>query len=136
MKTILFVCVHNAGRSRMAEAFFNEAPPEGFIALSAGTEPGERVNPAVADAMAELGFDMSGDKPQLLTDAMSAGAEIVITMGCGVDTACPLFAGIKAHEDWGLDDPAGQPTETVRRIRNEVRSRVDELKARLFADKL
>lgn len=129
MKTVLFVCVHNAGRSQMAEAFVNRMATERGLQIrgeSAGTAVGERVNPVALQVMAELGISMDGQTPKQLTQAMADSAERIITMGCGVDaTSCP--ARIHLSEDWGLDDPAGQPIEKVRAIRDQIRSRVEAL---------
>jgi arsenate reductase len=129
MKTVLFVCVHNAGRSQMAEAFVNKLASEKGLpvrGLSAGTEAGERVNPLAVQAMSELGISMEGQTPKQLTQEMADSADRIITMGCGVDaTSCP--ATIYFTDDWGLDDPAGKPIEKVREIRNQIRSRVDDL---------
>ena len=129
MKTVLFVCVHNAGRSQMAEAFVNWLAAERQLSIraeSAGTVAGERINPIAAEVMAEVGISMEGHRPKPLTQAMADKAERIITMGCGVDASvCP--ARIYISEDWGLDDPAGQPIETVRRIRDEIRARVEAL---------
>ena len=129
MKTVLFVCVHNAGRSRMAEAFVNKLATERGLSvrgLSAGTEAGEWVNPLAVQAMSELGISMEGQTPKQLTQEMAAGAARIITMGCGVDaTSCP--ANVYFTDDWGLDDPAGKSIEKVREIRDQIRSRVDEL---------
>jgi arsenate reductase len=128
MKTIIFACVHNAGRSQMAAAFFNHlAHPQQARAVSAGTQPGERVHPEVQAAMSELGIDLSGAKPQRLTDELARGAHLLITMGCG--DACPYVPGLR-RDDWPLEDPKGKPVERVRQIRDEVRSRVTELLAR------
>lgn len=129
MKTVLFVCVHNAGRSQMAEAFVNKIAAERGVAVrgvSAGTAVGERVNPLALQVMAELGISMEGQSPKQLTQSMADAAARVITMGCGVDaTSCP--ARIHLSEDWGLDDPAGKPIEKVREIRDQIRSRVGVL---------
>ena len=128
MKTVIFACVHNAGRSQMAAAFFNAlANPAMARGISAGTQPGERVHPEVQAAMAEVGIDLSGAKPQRLTDELAQGAQWLITMGCG--EACPHVPGLK-RDDWPLEDPKGRPVERVRQIRDEVRSRVSELLAR------
>jgi arsenate reductase len=125
MKTVIFACVHNAGRSQMAAAFFNAmAAPEKARALSAGTQPGERVHPEVQAALAEVGIDVSGAKPQRLTDELARAAHWLITMGCG--EACPHVPGL-ARDDWPLEDPKGKPMERVRQIRDEVRARVTEL---------
>lgn len=127
MKTVIFACVHNAGRSQMAAAFLNEyADPALARAISAGTQPGERVHPEVVDAMRELGLDLSRAKPQLLTDALAAGAQLLVTMGCG--EACPLVPGLR-RDDWPLADPKGQTPERVREIRDEIRARVVALAA-------
>lgn len=128
MRQILFVCVHNAGRSQMAEAFFNRMARERGLeaaGLSAGTAPGGEVNPVAVEAMAELGISMEGQAPKLLTAEMAASAR-VITMGCGVEAdMCP--AGTYISEDWGLDDPKGQSLEGVRRVRDQIRDRVGAL---------
>ncbi|MDY7229886.1 arsenate reductase ArsC [Hyalangium rubrum] len=122
MKTIIFACVHNAGRSQMAAAFFNAlADPSKARAVSAGTQPGERVHPEVQEAMAEVGIDLTGARPQRLTDELAQGAQWLITMGCG--DACPFVPGL-ARDDWPLEDPKAKPLERVREIRDEVRARV------------
>ncbi len=129
MTNILYVCVHNAGRSQMAEALTNHLAALRKLdvrAESAGTVAGERINPMAAQAMAEIGIEMSGHRPKQLTQEMADRADRIITMGCGVDAdACP--ARFMVTEDWGLDDPAGQPIEAVRRIRDEIKTRVDAL---------
>src|SRR5947209_17461611 len=129
MTRILFVCVHNAGRSQMAEAFFNRLARERGLdarAESAGTAPGERVNPVAAQVMTEAGVSLEGHRPRPLTPAMAAAADRIITMGCGVDAdACP--AGTYITEDWQLPDPHGQPPEVVRQIRDQVRQRGESL---------
>ncbi len=128
MQTVIFACVHNAGRSQMAAAFFNAlADPQKARGVSAGTQPGERVHPEVQSAMAELGIDLSGARPQRLTDELAQGAQWLITMGCG--EACPHVPGLK-RDDWPLEDPKGKPVERVRQIRDEVRSRVSAFLAR------
>ncbi|SES99735.1 low molecular weight phosphatase family protein [Stigmatella erecta] len=128
MNTVIFACVHNAGRSQMAAAFFNAmAAPDKARAVSAGTQPGERVHPEVQAAMAEVGIDLSGAKPQRLTDELAQGAQWLITMGCG--DACPHVPSLK-RGDWPLEDPKGKPVERVREIREEVRTRVASLIAR------
>ena len=128
MKTVIFACVHNAGRSQMAAAFFNAlAHPEKARAVSAGTQTGPRVHPEVQAAMAELGIDLSGATPQRLTDELAQGAHWLITMGCG--EACPHVPGLK-RDDWPLEDPKGKPVERVREIRDEVRSRISAFLAR------
>ncbi|HXX94319.1 MAG TPA: arsenate reductase ArsC [Planctomycetota bacterium] len=125
MKTVLFACIHNAGRSQMAAALFNLlADPEKARALSAGTEPGPRVHPEVLEAMRELGVDLSGVKPRKLTRDLASGAELLITMGCG--EACPVVPGLR-RDDWPLEDPKGKPLARVREIRDDVQRRVEEL---------
>jgi arsenate reductase (thioredoxin) len=129
MKTILFVCVHNAGRSQMAEAFVNTIAKERnlpILGVSAGTVGGKQLNPLAIEAMAEIGISMDGQTPKLLTQEMADSADKKITMGCGVDAdACP--ARIFFTEDWGLDDPAGQPIENVRIIRDQIKVCVEKL---------
>ncbi len=125
MKTVLFACVHNAGRSQMAAAFFNAAAdPSKARALSAGTEPDARVHPEVLEVMREVGFDLSSRRPARLTEGLAREASLLVTMGCG--EACPLVPGLE-RQDWPLQDPLRQPRERVREIRDEVRRRVDEL---------
>jgi protein-tyrosine-phosphatase len=129
VKTALFVCVHNAGRSQMAEAFVNHLAKERGLNLraeSAGTVSGKDLNPMAVEAMREIGVPMDGQRPKLLTQEMVDRADRVITMGCGVDAeACP--ARIHISEDWGLDDPAGAGPEAVRLIRDQIRGRVERL---------
>lgn len=125
MTTVLFVCVHNAGRSQMAEAFFNHLAEGKARAVSAGTEPGERVHPEVVQAMRGVGIDISGNKPKLLTEELLAKADRVVTMGCMDEGVCP--ASFVETEDWALEDPKGKPLEKVREIRDEVRARVARL---------
>ncbi len=125
MKTVLFACVHNAGRSQMAAALFNAlADPDKARAVSAGTAPGERVHPEVLSAMAELGIDLSSVRPQKLTDALASQAAVLVTMGCG--EACPVVPGLRVL-DWPLQDPKGQPAPRVREIRDDVRQRVADM---------
>ena len=125
MERVIFACVHNAGRSQMAAAFFNRfADPARVRALSAGTQPGERVHPEVVEAMREVGIDLSAARPQLLTAELAAGARLLVTMGCG--EACPFVPGLR-RDDWALPDPKGQPIERVREIRDEIRERVRKL---------
>ena len=122
MIRVIFACVHNAGRSQMAAAFFNQlADPTQALAISAGTEPGERVHPEVAAAMGEVGIDLSGARPQRLSEELAAGATWLVTMGCG--DKCPVVPGVK-RDDWPLQDPKGQPVERVREIRDDVKARV------------
>jgi len=130
---VLFVCVHNAGRSQMAEAFLRAMAKERGIAVaaaSAGTLGGGSINPVVAEAMREVGVPLDGHYPKALTQAMVDSADLIVSMGCGVDAeACP--AKFLVAEDWGLDDPAGEPIERVREIRDQIRHRVDGLIDRL-----
>ena len=132
MKTILFVCVHNSGRSQMAEAFFNLMANGRARGLSAGTQPAEKVNPAVAEAMKEIGIDISRNKPKALTLEMVEQADRMITMGCGDDAAGLCPAKIIETEDWALDDPKGKSIEQVRQIRGEVKARVTKLLAEIM----
>lgn len=123
--TVLFACVHNAGRSQMAAAFFNAlADPAKARAISAGTAPGEAVHPEVVEAMRELGVDLSSMRPRHLTPALAAEAVLLVTMGCG--EACPFVPGLE-RDDWNLPDPKGQPPEHVRAIRDDIRARVARL---------
>jgi arsenate reductase len=125
MTTVLFACVHNAGRSQMAAALFNlEADPARARAISAGTNPGARVHPEVLEAMRELGIDLSEVRPQRLTDDLASRAQVLITMGCGDE--CPVVPGAR-RDDWPLEDPKGKPVERVREIREEIRARIREL---------
>lgn len=125
VKTVIFACVHNAGRSQMAAAYFNAlSDPARARAISAGTEPGARVHPEVLEAMGEVGIDLGAARPQLLTDELASTASLLITMGCG--EACPHVPGIE-RDDWPLPDPKGGPIERVREIRAEVRRRVEAL---------
>lgn len=126
--TVLFVCVHNAGRSQMAAGFLQHLAGDRVQVLSAGSQPADQVNPAAVAAMAEEGIDIAARQPRLLTDSAVQEADVVITMGCG--DACPFYAG-KRYEDWVLDDPAGQGLEAVRPIRDEIRTRVETLIASL-----
>lgn len=126
--TVLFACVHNAGRSQMAAAWFNElAAPDKARAISAGTQPGARVHPEVLVAMGEVGVDLSRAEPRLLDEDLARTATILVTMGCG--EACPVVPGV-VREDWPLEDPKGKPIERVREIRDEIEARVRELVAR------
>jgi protein-tyrosine-phosphatase len=126
---VLFVCVHNAGRSQMAAGLVQLRSGGRIQVHSAGSDPGERINPAVVEAMNELGVDMSQEFPKPLTDEVVRAADVVITMGCG--DACPIYPG-KRYEDWQLDDPAGQDLETVRKIRDEIDGRVQRLVGELL----
>ena len=121
---VLFVCVHNAGRSQMAAGLLDRLAGRRVRVRSAGSEPAERLNPTVTEAMAEVGVDLAKEFPKPLTDGAVRDADVVITMGCG--DACPVYPG-KRYEDWQLDDPAGQDLDTVRRIRDEIEGRVRTL---------
>jgi arsenate reductase len=126
--TVLFVCIHNAGRSQMAAGFLTDLAGDRVEVWSAGSEPAGRVNPVAVEAMREKGIDLTRERPKVLTTEAVGEADVVVTMGCG--DACPYFAG-KRYEDWVLDDPAGRPIEEVRRIRDEIRARVEALVADL-----
>ncbi len=127
MKTVLFACIHNAGRSQMAAAWFNAlVDPAKARGISAGTEPGVRVHPEVVTAMREVGIELEGVQPRKLTDDLAATANVLVTMGCG--EACPVVPGLR-RMDWPLEDPKGKPVARVREIRDEVRARVVELLA-------
>ena len=125
MKTYLFACIHNAGRSQMAAAWLEKlADPKKARAISAGTQPGPRVHPEVVTAMREVGIEVEGRQPQRLTDELAQGATMLITIGCG--DACPVVPGLR-RDDWPLEDPKGRSVEEVRRIRDDVRARVAAL---------
>ena len=124
MARVLFVCLHNAGRSQMSEALFARAAGDRHEARSAGTTPAARVHPEVVEAMSELGVDLSDRTPQRLTPEMAEWADVVVTMGCGDE--CPFVPGTR-YLDWDLPDPSGRPLEEVRRTRDEIERRVDEL---------
>jgi arsenate reductase len=127
MTTVIFACVHNAGRSQMAAAFFDRwADPSQARALSAGTQPGERVHPEVVDVMRERGIDLTNAKPKRLTEELAAQAEWLITMGCG--DQCPVVPGLR-RDDWPLEDPKDKPRERVREIRDDIERRIRELLA-------
>jgi arsenate reductase len=122
MKRVIFACLHNAGRSQMAAAFFNlTADPAKAVAISAGTQPGERVHPEVLAVMREVGIDLSSARPRKLTSELVQGASLLVTMGCGDE--CPVVPGAR-RDDWPLADPKGQPLGFVRNIRDEIRRRV------------
>jgi arsenate reductase (thioredoxin) len=125
---VLFVCIHNAGRSQMAAALLDHHANGTVVVRSAGSDPADRLNPAVVAAMAEVGIDLSREFPKPLTNQAIRAADVVITMGCG--DACPFYPG-KRYEDWQLQDPAGQPVEVVRGIRNQIDARVRHLLAEL-----
>lgn len=126
--TVLFVCVHNAGRSQMAAGWLRHLAGDRVEVLSAGSAPAEGINPVAVEAMAEVGIDIAGQQPKLLSDAAVQSSDVVITMGCG--DACPFYPGTR-YEDWALEDPAGQGIDAVRPIRDEIRRRVEELIASL-----
>jgi arsenate reductase len=126
--SVLFVCIHNAGRSQMAAAFLTSLSKGAIEVRSAGSQPADTVNPAAVEAMAELGIDMSAEIPKVLTTEAVKESDVVITMGCG-DT-CPIFPG-KRYEDWELADPAGQGVDSVRPIRDDIKARIEELIASL-----
>ncbi|MEV7172833.1 arsenate reductase ArsC [Streptomyces sp. NPDC090085] len=128
--SVLFVCVHNAGRSQMGAAFLSHLAGDRIEVRSAGSAPADRVNPAVVEAMAEVGVDISAESPKVLTVDAVRASDVVITMGCG--DACPYFPG-KRYLDWTLQDPAGQGVEAVRPIRDEIRRRIRDLIAELDA---
>ncbi len=121
---ILFLCVHNAGRSQMAAAFARQLGGNRVVIYSAGSAPGETLNPAVVVAMNEVGIDISAESPKKLTDQMARDADVIVTMGCGDE--CPYYPG-KRYDDWELTDPAGQPLEVVRAVRDDIKSRVRAL---------
>jgi arsenate reductase len=124
-KKVLFVCVHNSGRSQMAEAFFNHLAADKASASSAGTQPASKINSTVVQVMCEASLDISAQKPKLLTLAMMKNADRAIIMGCGAEKACP--AGIVPVEDWEIEDPEGQPIEKVMEIRNDIKRKVAAL---------
>jgi arsenate reductase (thioredoxin) len=128
MTTVIFACVHNAGRSQMAATFFNAlAAPGRARAVSAGTAPADRVHPEVLAVMREAGLDLGNARPRYLSDELTATADLLVTMGCGEQ--CPVVPGLR-RDDWALEDPKGQPLDRVRRIRDEIRRRVIDLLAR------
>ena len=122
--TVLFVCVHNAGRSQMAAGYLRDLAGDRVEVLSAGSEPKDQINPVAIEAMAEESIDIAGNTPKILTVDAVKESDVVITMGCG--DACPIFPG-KRYEDWELEDPAGKDLETVRRVRDDIRRRVELL---------
>lgn len=140
MKKVLFVCIHNSGRSQMAEAFAKMLSSGTIMAESAGTEPGGHLNPQVVEVMEEIGYDMSANYPKLMTPEMVESADKVVTMGCGVnlddikygEVVCP--AVFVKSEDWGLEDPNGQPIDKVRDIRDLVKARVERLIEEIMVD--
>jgi protein-tyrosine-phosphatase len=128
---VLFLCVHNAGRSQMALGWFKHLAGDRAVGWSGGSEPGNEVNPSAVSAMAEVGIDITGEFPKPWTDEVVRAADVVVTMGCG--DACPFFPG-KRYEDWQLDDPAGHDLDAVRPIRDEIEQRVRGLLASLGVD--
>ena len=126
--SVLFVCVHNAGRSQMAAGFLTALAGDRVDVRSAGSMPGDQINPVAVEAMAEVGIDIAGEQPKKLTEDAVIASDVVITMGCGDE--CPYFPG-KRYEDWVLDDPAGQDIDAVRPIRDEIKGRVEALVASL-----
>ena len=122
--TVLFVCVHNAGRSQMAAGWLRELAGDRVEVRSAGSMPADQINPVAVQAMREVGIDITAEQPKVLTTAAVQGSDVVITMGCG--DACPFFPG-KRYEDWKLDDPAGQGIEAVRPIRDDIKARIEAL---------
>ncbi len=130
MAHVLFVCLHNAGRSQMSQALFEQAADGRHTAASAGTTPGERVHPEVVEVMRELGIDLADRHPRLLTRELAQQADVVVTMGCGDE--CPFIPG-KRYIDWELEDPKGRPVEEVRATRDEIAGRVQQLIAELDA---
>ena len=128
---VLFVCVHNAGRSQMAAGLLDQLAEGRVHIRTAGSDPADQINPAVVEAMDDVGVDLSKEFPKPLTDEVVKAADVVITMGCG--DACPIYPG-KRYEDWELEDPAGKDLETVRRIRDEIAERVRRLLAELTED--
>ena len=127
--SVLFVCIHNAGRSQMAAGFLRALGGDAVEVRSAGSDPGPKINPAAVEAMAEVGIDISDQSPKLLTHEAVEASDVVITMGCG--DACPIFPGI-SYRNWELDDPAGQGVDAVRPIRDEIKIRVQALIAELL----
>ncbi|MGW6054343.1 arsenate reductase ArsC [Streptomyces sp. NPDC055189] len=128
LASVLFVCVHNAGRSQMAAGFLNHLAGDRIKVRSAGSIPGDQINPAAVEAMKEAGIDISAQKPKILTTEAVQASDYVITMGCG--DACPIFPG-KKYLDWALEDPAGQGVDAVRPIRDEIKTRVEALIAEI-----
>ena len=126
--TVLFVCVHNAGRSQMAAGFLTALSGGSVDVRSAGSMPGDQINPVAVEAMAEVGIDIASEQPKVLTDQAVQDSDVVVTMGCG--DACPFYPG-KRYEDWELEDPAGKSIETVREVRDEIKTRIEALLASL-----
>lgn len=128
MKTVLFACIHNAGRSQMAAGWLRHLGGDGVVVWSGGSEPADEINPAAVAAMAEVGIDIAQELPKPWTEEIVRAADVVVTMGCG--DACPLYPG-KRYEDWELADPAGEDLEFVRVVRDDIRARVERLMASL-----
>lgn len=128
--SVLFVCVHNAGRSQMAAGWLRHLAGDAIAVRSAGSEPADQINPVAVQAMQEVGIDITGATPQLLSTEAVQASDVVVTMGCG--DACPFFPG-KRYEDWKLTDPAGQPIEVVRQVRDEIRTHIEKLIQELAA---
>jgi arsenate reductase (thioredoxin) len=126
--SVLFVCIHNAGRSQMAAGWLRHLAGDAIVVRSAGSEPADQINPVAVEAMREVGIDITGSTPQLLQTDAVRGSDVVVTMGCG--DACPIFPG-KRYEDWELTDPAGQPIDVVREVRDDIRARVGKLVSEL-----
>ena len=126
--SVLFVCVHNAGRSQMAAGFLRDIAGDRIEVRSAGSMPADQINPVAVEAMSELGIDITAEQPKVLTTEAVQASDVVITMGCG--DACPFFPG-KRYEDWKLDDPAGQGIDAVRPIRDDIRARIEQLVSEL-----
>lgn len=127
--SVLFVCVHNAGRSQMAAGFLRDIAGDRIEVRSAGSMPADQINPVAVEAMSELGIDIASEQPKVLTSEAVQASDVVITMGCG--DACPFFPGTR-YEDWKLDDPAGQGIESVRPIRDDIRGRIEQLVSELL----
>lgn len=127
--SVLFVCVHNAGRSQMAAGFLRDIAGDRIEVRSAGSMPADQINPTAVEAMAEIGIDITAEQPKVLTTEAVQASDVVITMGCG--DACPFFPG-KRYEDWSLDDPAGQGIDAVRPIRDDIRARIETLVGELL----
>jgi arsenate reductase (thioredoxin) len=130
--SVLFVCVHNAGRSQMAAGWLRHLAGDQVEVRSAGSEPADQINPAAVEAMREVGIDITGQTPKLLEYQTAQDSDVIITMGCG--DACPIFPG-KRYEDWKLDDPAGRDVKAVRPIRDEIRARIEQLLSELLPAK-
>lgn len=135
MKKVLFVCVHNSGRSQMAEAFANKLGADKIVAESAGTQPADALNPVAVEAMEEIGYDMSSHYPKMMTLDMVNSADRLVTMGCGVDAEGVCPASFIPTEDWGIEDPKGQSIDKVREIRDQIKTKVERLIDEMTAGK-